>query len=204
MIQLHNDNLIARGRSRDCYLHPEDRRRVIKISTMKRRRRRDSNWKEWKHYQHMMKKHGPMDFISHCYGFVDTNLGPGLVCDCVRDYDGEISKTLFQISTGDYQYDTLRIEKALSRYVDKLIANNIQLFDFSLPNIVIRITGDGGYHPVSIDLKGRFNNREFIPVSTFIPCMSRRKLARRGKRLLETVRDFSKRGVDSKTGTRTL
>jgi hypothetical protein len=113
----------------------------------------------------------------------------------VRDDDGEISKTLFQISTGHYQYDVRRIEDALTSFLDNLIVNNIQLFDFSLPNIVIQVTADGRYHPVSVDLKGRFNNREFIPVSTFIPFMSRRKLARRGKRLLETVRDFSKQGM---------
>jgi hypothetical protein len=191
MVELCNENIIAHGRSRDCYLHPKDPGRVIKISTLKRRRRRDSNWREWKHYEYLMKRHGPMDFISHCYGFVDTNLGPGLVCDCVRDHDGKISKTLFQISTGDYQYDVPRIENALTRYVENLIVNNIQLFDFSLPNIVIQVTADGGYHPVSVDLKGRFNNREFIPVSTYIAFMSRRKLARRGKRLLEEVRHFS-------------
>jgi hypothetical protein len=152
----------------------------------------------------MSKRHGPLDFISHCYGFVDTNLGPGLMCDCVRDHDGEISKTLFQISHGDYQYDIRKIEIALTSFVDNLIVNNIQLFDFSLPNIVIQVIADGRYHPVAVDLKGRFNNREFIPVATYIPFMSRRKLARRGKCLLETVRDFSKQGVDSKTSTPTL
>jgi len=131
-----------------------------------------------------------MDFISQCHGFVDTNLGAGLVCDCVRDFDGKISKTLFEISTGNYRYDIRKIERALSLLLDNLTASNIQLFDFSLPNIVIQVTPDAAYHPIFVDLKGRFNNREFIPVSTYIPFWSRRKLARRGQRLLETVRLF--------------
>ena len=72
-------------------------------------------------------------------------------------------------------------------FCDNLTRNNIQLFDLNPKNIVFKVEKPGSYKAVSIDIKGRYANNEFIPFSTFIPYLSRKKLKRRGDRLLEKM-----------------
>ena len=79
----------------------------------------------------------------------------------------------------------------MDRFCHTIIAANIQLFDLNLKNILIRIRGDGSYQPMAVDLKGRFANREFLPVSTYLPYFSRRKLTRRCGRLMKRVAELS-------------
>ena len=86
--------------------------------------------------------------------------------------------------------DRKSVPKALDRFCRTIIDKNIQLFDLNVENVLIQIDSNGTYHPVSVDLKGRFNNYEFIPVSTYIPYFSRKKLQRRCGRLLEQVTDI--------------
>ncbi len=44
----------------------------------------------------LAQQHGEpvFELISRCYGFEDSDLGPGLVLELVRDADGQISQTL--------------------------------------------------------------------------------------------------------------
>ena len=188
MIRLQEKNLIAHSATRKCFIHPEDPEKVIKIV---RKRpglgKRDANWKEWRHYQFLIKRHPQLDYISTYHGFVETNLGRGLLSDCVRDFDGRVSSRLEKVLSGHGQYDLLAVHDALERFCQKIIARNIQLFDLNQFNILIQRLPDGACKPVSIDIKGRYNNYEFIPISTYIPYFSRIKLRRRCRRLLQMV-----------------
>ena len=189
MIHLRDQNLIATSKTRKCYLHPDDPDRVIKII----RRptpfyKRDANWKEWRHYRYLQKRHPRLDFISTYYGFVETNRGRGLMSDCIRDYDGSVSVRLEKALINPSAYDWAALEKSIDRFSKNIVENNIQLFDLNQFNILIQVLSVGNYRPVSIDIKGRFNNYEFIPISSYIPYFSRRKLKRRRRRLLHMVR----------------
>jgi hypothetical protein len=189
MVRLKEKNVIALSATRKCYLHPDDPGKVIKILREKPSLgKRDANWKEWRHYQFLKKRHAHLDFISTYHGFVETNLGRGLMSDCIRDYDGRVSVRLEKVLSGQVVYDIKAVHDALSRLCRKIIANNIQLFDLNQFNILIQLLADGSCKPVSIDIKGRYNNYELIPVSTYIPYFSRRKLRRRCHRLMQMVR----------------
>jgi hypothetical protein len=184
MILLKNLEPIAVSGPRVCYLHPEDADKVIKIVRQKAiSRKKNPNWQEWQHYNYLLKQHGKFDFINECYGFIETDLGEGLIWQCVRDGSGEIASTVTKIMENPDGYDLGKVESVLDHFCGYLIEKNIQLFDLNPTNVMIRICPDGSYQAVSADIKGRYANHEFIPISTYIPFFSRRKLTRRCKEL---------------------
>ena len=188
MIHLQERDLIAWSKTRECYLHPANPDKVIKIISKKPAGwKRDANWKEWRHYWYLNKRHPQLDFITTYHGFVETNLGRGLVSDCIRDYNGRISVRLQKVLENPEQYDLEALENSLDRFSQKIVANNIQLFDLNAFNILIQVLSDGVYHLVSVDIKGRYNNYEFIPISTYIPFFSRLKLKRRIHYLMQLM-----------------
>jgi hypothetical protein len=197
MINLQDQKPIAWSATRECYLHPEDPDKVIKIvHSAPVSGQRDANWQEWRHYRHLLKRHGNVDYIAEYYGFVETSRGRGLLLDCIRDHEGRISKRLDTVLKNPEGYTLSEVEKALDRLCRVILEKNIQLFDLNLWNILIQILPDGSYRPVAIDIKGRFNNYELIPVSSYIPFFSRRKLARRCRRLMDRVRHVAS-GADT-------
>lgn len=190
MIHLNENDRIARSTTRDCYLHPENPDRVIKIlRNPPGRFKRSANDQEWRSYRYIRKRFGKQDFFVDCQGFVETTLGRGLMFDCVRNFDGNISHCLLDILT-DPEYDLVRVEEVVERFCRALIEKEIPLFDLNLLNILIQVMPDGTYHPVSIDVKSKFNNYEIIPVSTYIPFFSRRKVRRRCGRLMDKIRSY--------------
>jgi hypothetical protein len=190
-IGLNEKDRIARSTTRDCYLHPDNPDRVIKIMrNLSGRSKQDANDQEWRSYQFLQRRFGKQDFFVDCHGFVETTLGRGLVFDCVRDFDGKISRSLLDILT-DPEYDLSRVEEALGRFCRALIEKEIPLFDLNLLNILIQVMYDGEYHPVSIDVKSKFNNYEIIPLSSYIPFFARRKVRRRCGRLMDKIRSYS-------------
>jgi len=200
LIRLNENDRIARSTTRDCYLHPENPDRIIKILRKSPGRfQQSANDQEWRSYQYLQKRFGKQDFFVDCHGFVGTTLGQGLVFDCVRDFDGKVSHCLLDILT-DPEYDLARVEEALGRFCRVLIEKEIPLFDLNLLNILIQVTPSGEYHPVSIDVKSKFNNYEIIPLSTYIPFFSRRKVRRRCTRLMEKIRSFSTAAAASDKG----
>jgi hypothetical protein len=189
-ILLNGSDKIAESTTRDCYLHPEDPDLIIKILRKSPGRgRQNANDQEWRSYQYLLKRFGKQDIFVACHGFVDTALGRGLVFDCVRDADGIVSRRLEDVLL-DRRYDPARVESAVGWFCNELIEKEIPLFDLNLHNILIQVGADGAYHPVSIDIKSKFNNYEFIPFSSYIPFFARRKVRRRCARLMEKIRSF--------------
>lgn len=189
MVFLTDEYLIAEGGSRRCYLHPGDDSKVVKVVySNKRSPEQNANNKEWRYYQHLLKRHGKLDYVNECFGFEETNLGTALVCSAIRDDSGCISRDLSQVMSDPRQYDLRAVDSELTRFFDRIVRDNIQLFDLNPKNIVVRAAGDGSYQIVAVDLKGRYANHEFIPVSTHFPFFSRRKLLRRIDRLMNRLR----------------
>lgn len=195
MLVLKDTHRIATSKTRHCYLHPNDPDKVIKIIVDPQDviKRMDANMKEWCYYERLKKMSVPLNFIPAYYGFVDTNLGRGLVSECIRDYDGKVSVRLLDIVNHKLQYDLDEIEQKLNVFTQRLIKHNIQLFDLNLFNLLIQVSKDGSYTPVSIDVKGPYNNYEFIPFATYIPYFSKQKIKRRAVRLLEIIKNAQRK-----------
>lgn len=189
MLRLNNAIKIGAGMERVCYLHPWDQDKVVKISNNSARGN-EQNQCEFKMYTYLTRHHGHLDCISRCYGFSETNLGPGLVCQCIRDYNGQISRTLLETLVNPTKDSPQDLRQIVDTFCNRIVEDNIQLFDMNPKNIVLRMEQPGQYRAVSIDLKGRYANKEFIPISTFIPFFSRKKLQRRAERLLKMIDDI--------------
>ena len=188
MLTLNEKRLISRGKTRYCYQHPLHDHLVVKIPAGPGKDQQQANLKEYKGYQSLMSRHATLDCISHCHGFVETDRGRGLICDCVRDFDGAIAATIWEMVIDRDECDLEQIIAIAEDFCTHLIENDIRLFDLNLKNIALAKQSDNGYRPVAIDLKGKYDNKEFIPVSSYIRYFARRKMKRRTHQLIERIR----------------
>jgi hypothetical protein len=190
MIILDPTSMIGGGQVRCCFRHPDDDRLVIKVPAGPHKAQLQANSKEMKGYRFLLQRHGALDCISHCHGLVETNLGEGLVCDCIRDAAGTISPTIWDVIHSDSGWDLdslLAIAQSFCRY---LVEKDIWVFDLNLKNIALCRQTDGTCRPIFLDLKGRYDNNEVIPLSSYIPFLARKKRARRCRQLLQRIAYF--------------
>lgn len=197
---LHIDKslVINHGRLRVCYQHPTDPDLVVKIPSENNREGQQANIMELKGYTALMREHTDLSFISCCHGFESTNLGKGLLCDCIRDTDGSVSKTIWDYIIFQEECDVLYIQNVVRKFCNVLIEKNVKLFDLNLKNIALRLLDDASYQPFAIDLKGRCDNHELIPISSYINYFSRKKLQRRSKGLIDRIHQFRQRRAEFK------
>lgn len=193
MLIIDDSLLINQGTVRSSYHHPDNHRLLIKIPVEEKKKKNFANKTELRGYHSLLMEQVNLDYISHCYGFVHTNLGDGLVCDCILDADGAVSQTIWDRIIYDTEVDIDYIIEIAKEFCNFLMANNVFVFDLNLKNIALSKQKDGKYKPFIIDLKGRHDTKELIPVARYIPFLQRRKLERRCKQLLERIPDFYSR-----------
>ena len=187
LITLTDDLLINRGRLRLCYRHPTNRDLVVKVPAGTKSFELGANLKEYKGYHDLLKRHGRLSCISHCHDFTITDRGQGLMCDCIRDEDGRIAHTLWDIIIHRDTCNLDHLVRVVRMFCSFLVKHDIWLFDLNPKNIALSRQLNGTYFPVALDLKGRYDNNEFIPVSSYISYFARKKMARRIRRLLERI-----------------
>lgn len=185
MIIVDKSLLISQGTVRACYHHPHESNLVIKVPTGNKKDRDKANSIELEGYQALMQHHKNLTCISHCYGLEKTNMGLGLICDCIFDADGSVSKSILDLINSENSLDISYLKKVVKDFTDYLLKENIYIFDLNVKNIVIQQQADGTYTPIIIDVKGASELKEFIPLSRYIPYFRKRKLARRCHQLLE-------------------
>lgn len=193
IVNLSDDQLISRGRERICYQHPQDPGLVIKLPQEKSGDGHLANHHELQGYTLFSSQQQNGGFISRCHGFIETNKGRGLLCECIRDHDGAVSRSIWDVVVGLEDCDIDQIVKIAAHLGEFLEKEKIWLFDLNLKNIVLQRLADGSYHPVIIDVKSRSSTNEFLPFSRYIPWFSRKKLRRRVKQLEERIREFHQR-----------
>ncbi|MPL90793.1 hypothetical protein SDC9_36849 [bioreactor metagenome] len=170
------DNLfIKKGTGRVVYLHPYDNSKIIKIS-IEKKLYRDQNIIENIYYSYLFKRNIPMNNIVKCYGYVNTNLGKGLVFDKVCDYTGVISKTYSQaITNQNISKDILlKLFNDLKQYIS---LNDILFIDTAFGNIMCCEYEKGKYKLIIIDGLGGSNILRF-----FLMLLSKKYKIRRLKK----------------------
>ena len=190
MVTLDDNSLIGRGTLRACYLHPHNDELIIKVALPDREGGNDANHKEFKSYQKIRQRHQELHHLSHCHGFVETDRGDGLMCDCIRDYNGDIAKTIWDIVVYQESCDVDYLVEVARTMCNYLMANDLFLFDINLKNVVLKKREDQSYRAYAIDLKGPYDNKEFLKLSSRITFLGRNKLRRRSKQLLERIVEF--------------
>ncbi|TCS38873.1 YrbL family protein [Reinekea marinisedimentorum] len=135
-------------------------------------------------------KQDPMvQHIAPIGGFVDTDMGIGLVVSAVRDKDGNLAPTLNELIK-QKRMNPARIEK-VKTVLEKIDQSDLVLGDLNAGNLVLEQTEDGNEDFYLIDGLGE---RTFIPIQSFSNWVRKKrkhdfviKMLNRLKKLEQTV-----------------
>lgn len=178
---------LARGTHRSCFAHPEDESLCIKVSHGGRAGRpgyEDPNTREMAEYERLKKLGAPVHrYGPEIFGIIATDLGPGL---CVERLRGVGGGPVANIRTA------CRNRIAEGQPIDDIIAGVRELAAFCVefqvlaecaaPQNIGIVQRHGTEQVVAFDFKGH-RNKEFVPISSYIPYFRRRKVARRFERM---------------------
>lgn len=196
MLILNEKLLISHGKTRVCHQHPKDANLVVKTPFTGDEEGLISNANEYKAYHNLISLHPKISCISHCRGYVTTNRGKGLLCESIRDDDGGISKSIYEIVVYQEDCDLDYVKQVTAEFCDYLKANDIFIFDINLKNIVMQSKQNGSYKPFIIDFKSQVETKEFIPLSKYSKYFARKKLSRRTQQLIDRIDDFHERRAE--------
>ena len=176
---------VGAGQERVCYLHPNDATRLIKLQkgdSDKQTRRELILYarlaqRGLRNYEHIPEYHGK----------VQTNLGTGCVVDCVTDYDGSLSKSLWwHFERG---YPVSEFEAYLEELRCYLLQNEVVFSaDMGRYNVLFQKLSSERARLVVIDGLGNHTAINWLDNTGFFV---RRKIQRRWRRFIDRLRNYS-------------
>jgi hypothetical protein len=172
---------IGVGRERACYVHPEDPRLAIKIPTGPVT---DQTERDVRFYRRL-KKRGLVGnvHIPKYFGMCETSIGPGIVVEMIRNYDGEIARPLnWYLAQGVpvEEFDAY-LEQLKESFLQDLIIFN---HDMQTGNLLFQKTSMGSARLVAIDGLGDTVALDWLDNISFLV---RRKINRRWKRFIKRI-----------------
>jgi len=182
MINIEPTAFIGEGSHRACYEHPENLDLCIKIGEI------DSieSLRERQCYKILEKRKISWNALSLFHGLVETNMGTGAVCELVRDYDGNISKSfeyylekyplLTDVTSEEKEAFYVEISRAIEQLKIDLLDNTILIRSLLPENVLFKKTSENTGRLVVIDNIG---NTEFFPICNYSKYFSRRKINRK-------------------------
>lgn len=186
MLQL--EHFLGKGATRLCFYHPETPDKCVKVAM------RHKNIPQLQHEltaaQACQSALG--DYLpGYENELVRTNLGPGLVCEIIRNDDGSVAPSLATF----VQHIPMdkRLMAQLALFAKKVIQHNIPLYDFNPENFVVQ-QRNGRYILRLTDLK-TYNNYKpwtYMKLERLIPAISRLIVKRRLNRLFKWVETYAK------------
>ena len=175
MLTLKSSSLIGRGLRRECYFHPDDENKCIKVVVAGDQK---ETVREQVCYRLLEKRNISWKMLARFYGNVETNRGPGAVFELIRDYSGDVSKTLEHYLSTDNSIDLnyQDLSRALPVLKQYLLNWKIVTMDIKPQNIVYKKNNTSEGALVVIDNIG---NSDFIPVCNYVDFMAVRKIRRK-------------------------
>ncbi len=183
MILLNASYFVGKGLHRECYIHPDNEHRCIKVvvaGDMSESKREQS------YYKLLQKRDICWDILPRFHGLIETNKGAGAVFDLIRDFDGEVSKTLeHYLSTKSLDStENPGISQAISVFKQELYRQSIITMTLSPKNIMYKKTAANEGRLILIDNIG---NSDFIPICNYIDSLAKKKITRKLLRFEQTV-----------------
>ena len=172
---------IGQGRERVCYVHPDDPRQAIKVpltGSSKQTEREIRFYQKLRRRKAFHSKHVPT-----FHGPAETNHGPGIVVDLIRDYDGQISRPMnWYLAEG---YPVEEFEPLLKELYESFLENRIVFnHDLTIGNLLLQKRSMTRGRLVAIDGLGDTVAIDWLDA---IPWVARRKIRRRWRRFLERL-----------------
>lgn len=177
MINIDKSSFFGKGHHRECYVHPENKNRCIKI-IFDGTDQSPQIMREKKYYKHLEKRNISWDMLSRYYGDVETNMGLGAIFELILDNDGQVSKTLEYYlenhqKTDEY-YDDL--SQSLVNFKDYIFTHRIITSRLYPRNITCQ-KGESGI--IRLSLIDNIGNSDFFPISNYSKYFARKKISRR-------------------------
>lgn len=167
MLTIDSNLYISSGIHRDVFVHPKQPDKCVKIE---RPDVAKTNAVEARYYR----KHNGCAALPRYYGFCNTNLGQGLIVELIKDFNGQISKTLRR-HLSEHDLGLSEYYDLLSWLEQQFIAESILVHEIGLNNLLIRQNLDGSMTPILVDGFGpRRINRKTI-FKLIFPFLARRK-----------------------------
>lgn len=203
MIDLTGALLIGKGLHRECYRHPQNPALCIKVVY---NGNQDESRREQGYYRLLEKRRIDWRLLPRFHGTVDTNRGTGAVFDLIQDFDGNTARSLeFYLEneqrTEKHQSILAQALTDLRRY---LLEHCIVTMTLKPKNIVFRRLSNKSGELVIVDNIG---NSDFIPISSYVPALARRKTQRKWTRFEtylvdlfpcnSSLRDILNEGLDA-------
>ena len=177
---LYLKEFIGHGAVRDCYLHPDDPGKCVKVI-------RDPK------DLHILEREIMLtQLLSPLFGelcatcepdVVETDRGMGMVSNLIVDADGSTSPSLhnFLHAGGDAH----ELQPTLDAITRTMIENDLFFYDFNGNNFVIQTLADGSRRAVFIDLKSLHRNGYwgYLKLERWIAPLGRNIMYRRIRRL---------------------
>jgi hypothetical protein len=188
MLELDPHALIGTGLHRECYLHPEDPSRCIKIVVAGTG---NENHREQAYYAALARRGVTWEMLPRFHGLVPTNLGEGAVFDLVRDYDNRISLTLGHY-LGSEQLTLLHcdaLRQALRDLKNYLLEQRIITMTLKPKNILFQLeTADTG----KLLIVDNIGNSDFLPLANYSTRLAQWKIRRKWRRFERSIgREFA-------------
>ncbi|WP_157810395.1 YrbL family protein [Vibrio sp. HA2012] len=130
MIMLSKADMLGKGTTRTCYQHPDNADLCIKV--MHSHSPLKINKLEYRFYNKLYKKDVPLEHLPKCFGFVETNLGTGLVYEHINS---ECGGNLYDIIR-DNQLPKEKVTGLLKELEHYCLSNFICMCDEGLRNII--------------------------------------------------------------------
>ena len=188
VIELDPHALVGKGLHRECFVHPNDPMRCIKIVVSGSG---NENRREQGYYAELARKGISWEMLPKFYGLVETNLGEGAVFDLIRDYDGRISLTLRHYLSSE-QFTALHgnaLREALQALKGYLLQHRIITMTLKPKNILFQMDSADTGKLVIVDNIG---NSDFIPLVKFSSRLAKWKILRKWRRFEKGIQaDFA-------------
>ena len=192
MIDLTQAQFIGKGRNKQCYVHPEDPSRVVKISNPK------SNPKELKkelrEFTRLRKKNRKVTeklLVPIYYGTVQTNEGIGYIFDRVSKECGAQYLTLNEFIAKD-RPTAGSVNKLLVKLYQDLRESAVIISELNSENILV-ISYDETQEKKSVfALVDGLGEGAFLKLTELHPYFARKKLYRKFQPFAEEVRNLQR------------
>lgn len=183
MIDLSDAHLLGKGSSRECYVHPEDDSKCVKVTYSANR---GITREEMKHYRRYLRRGISWDMMARAYGFVSTSRGVGAVFSLARDFNGEISGSLdfYLQKAHETMISERELRSSMAVFRSYLQRERIIVRELKADNLIYQRLGPATGRLILIDGVG---NNEFLPVANYSVLFARRSLKKRWKKFEDSL-----------------